>query len=485
MVHILRPLYTIEREYIMVDDKYVVKENSTIKDVLVKLDKNVSGFVFCIDDNSFVGIITEGDLRRRIIGGADINETISGYINRDCVVAYEDETEESIMSKLNYKICVVPILSRSGDLVDFYQYRRSEKLPIAQPTLDGNELIYVTDAVNSSWISSTGAYVTRFEKEFSNWCGCKYGVATSNGTTALHLALVALGVGPGDEVIVPNMTFAATINSVLYTGATPVIVDIEEDGWCIDPVEIRKAITTKTKAIILVHIYGQPCDMDAIMTIAEQNNLYVIEDCAEAHGAMYAGKKVGSFGTIGCFSFFGNKVLTTGEGGMCITNDATLDAKMRVLRDHGMSKEHRYYHDVVGFNYRMTNLQAAIGVAQLEKIENTLKWRGELEEKYREALKNSSKVRFQRNDIINRTKINWLVCVYARDLETREELLRSLADNNIDTRAFFIPLSQMEIYKNYVFSASKSERISQLGFNLPTSDVVTDDDIRMIAKILE
>lgn len=337
----------------------------------------------------------------------------------------------------------------------------------------------------STWISSTGKYVTQFEQEFSDYCGVPYGVATSNGTTALHLALTALGIGVGDEVIVPDITFAATINAVLYTGATPVIVDIEEDGWCIDPDEIEKAVTPKTKAIIPVHIYGQPCNMGRIMDIAKAHNLYVVEDCAEAHGAMYKGKKVGSFGDVGCFSFFGNKVITTGEGGMCITHDEELEKKMKLYRDHGMSKERRYYHEVVGFNYRMTNLQAAIGVAQLENIEETLKWREELENSYRERLKDIEGIKLQRNDLPDRKKIAWLVTAYTQNEEMRNACMNAMVEADIDARPFFIPLSEMEIYKKYVFSNRVSTEISKRGFNLPTSYVVGEKEIDRVVGALK
>ena len=226
------------------------------------------------------------------------------------------------------------------------------------------------------------------KNEFAEYSDCAHGAAVSNGTVALHLALVALGIGEGDEVIVPDLTYAATINTVLHANATPVIVDVEESSWCIDPIQIEKAITRRTKAIIPVHLYGQACDMEAIMKIAKKYKLRVIEDCAEAHGAMFNEKKVGSFGDVGCFSFFGNKVITTGEGGMCVTNDTNLNERMRILRDHGMSKTKRYWHEVIGYNYRMTNLQAAIGLAQLERIEKIHNNRREYENNYKDSLPN-------------------------------------------------------------------------------------------------
>jgi perosamine synthetase len=339
------------------------------------------------------------------------------------------------------------------------------------------------DAFLSTWISSTGKYITQFENNFAGYCGVQYGVATSNGTTALHLALVALGIGAGDEVIVPDITFAATINAVIYTGATPVIVDIEEDSWCIDPDEIEKAITQRTKAIIPVHIYGQPCNMGRICDIAQKNNLYVVEDCAEAHGAEWGNKKVGSFGIISCFSFFGNKVVTTGEGGMCVTNSQELNNKMRVLRDHGMSKERKYYHEVIGFNYRMTNLQAAIGTAQVERIDNILAWRTELENQYREVFSELPGVILQKKDLPNRNKIAWLVSILV-DADKRDKVISALKDNGVDVRAFFIPLSEMEIYHKYARECSHSKEISKMGINLPTTFEIKKEDIKKIASLI-
>jgi perosamine synthetase len=334
----------------------------------------------------------------------------------------------------------------------------------------------------STWISSSGEYIERFEKEFSKYSDCKFGSAVSNGTVALHLALVTLGIGKGDEVIVPDLTYAATINTVLHANATPVIVDVEDNSWCINPKEIENAITPKTKAIIPVHIYGQVCDMKGIIKIAKKHNLKVIEDCAEAHGAMYEGQKVGSFGDIGCFSFFGNKVITTGEGGMCVTNNQELDDKMRVLRDHGMSKTKRYWHDVVGYNYRMTNLQAAIGLAQLERIEEIHKNRREYENNYKNLL-SSNKFLFQ-NDIKNRTRITWLVSVLLAEDVDRDDFIQKLKDKGIDARTFFYPLSDMEIYNDFCKNETPiAHKLSRIGLNLPTYEsLISIKDIKIILK---
>ena len=248
-----------------------------------------------------------------------------------------------------------------------------KNFPISNIDLNGNELLYVTEAIKSTWISSSGKFITQFESMFAEFCSTNHAVATSNGTTALHLAIESLNIGSGDEVIVPSLTFAATANAILHSGATPVFVDSLNYHWNIDPEKISGAITPKTKAILAVHLYGHPCDMTQIMKIAKKYNLFVIEDCAEATGATINGEKVGSIGDIGCFSFFGNKIITTGEGGMCITNNADLNERMRLLRDHGMDKSKKYWHTEIGYNYRMTNLNAAIGVAQMEQIDLFLK----------------------------------------------------------------------------------------------------------------
>ena len=264
-------------------------------------------------------------------------------------------------------------------------------LPVASPSIGQEELDNAVDAIKSGWISSQGPYIEKFEQGFATYCGKKYGVATANGTVALHLALAALDIGPGDEVIVPTFTFIATPNSVIYTGAKPIFVDCERETFGPDPRAIEKAITPRTKAIIPVHLYGHPCQMKQILEIGLKHGIAIVEDAAEAHGAEYSSsngpqRKAGSQGLISCFSFYGNKTITTGEGGICITDDPNLLEKMRVLRSHGMNPERKYWHDVVGFNYRMTNIQAAIGLAQLAKLDQFVAKKRRLAQMYREQL---------------------------------------------------------------------------------------------------
>ena len=245
-------------------------------------------------------------------------------------------------------------------------------IPVFAPWLSENVRRYVLDCVDSGWISSLGQYVGRFERDFATFCEARHAVATSNGTTALHLCLATLEIGPGDEVLVPDLTFVSTANVVRYTGATPVLVDSEPRTWGMDPADARRKITPRTRAIIPVHLYGHPVDMDPLLALAAEHGLDIVEDAAEAHGARYKGQRVGALGRIGAFSFYGNKIITTGEGGMVVTNDPKLAERAAFLRDHAMDPRRRYYHPEIGFNYRMTNIQAAIGCAQLEQADAIL-----------------------------------------------------------------------------------------------------------------
>jgi len=355
-------------------------------------------------------------------------------------------------------------------------------IPVAEPDLRGNEKKYVADCIDSTWISSLGKYISEFEEKFSGYCGSAYGVSVFNGTVALQLALAALNIGKGDEVIVPDFTFVATANAVTYLGATPVFVDADKKTWNMDVEKIKEKITDKTKAIIPVHLYGHPCDMDPILELAKQHNLYVIEDAAEAHGAEYKGKKVGSLGTIGCFSFYGNKILTTGEGGMCITNDEKLAERMRFLKDHGMTRPY-YYHPEVGFNFRMTNIQAAIGVAQLERIDDIIAAKIKSAKLYKELLSSTKGISFQPDEDYAKT-VYWLHSIIVEDdfRCNRDALMKELKESDIDSRPFFIPMHELPPYKADGFPIASE--ISRKGINLPSSTLLAEEDIKRICNVI-
>ena len=341
----------------------------------------------------------------------------------------------------------------------------------------------MTDAVASGWVSSLGAYIDRFEREFAAYCGTKFGLATSNGTVALHLALVACGIGPGDEVIIPDLTFVATANAVLYTGATAVPVDIDAETLCIDTDAMARAITPRTRAIIPVHLYGHPADMAKINSIAQSHNLIVIEDAAEAHGAEIGGVKVGALGRCGVFSFYGNKILTSGEGGMITTNDEAIYAKAKMLRDHAMSPEKRYWHTEVGFNYRMTNLQAALGVAQMERIDLFLEKRQEIFRWYESDLRSNTRIRLNRT--ANWAKnVYWMVCAEIADCTEaeRDGIIQKLKQQDIDSRPYFYPLSDMPMYQ--ACDSPVAHAASRRGINLPSYFDIAREDVARVCEAL-
>jgi len=355
-------------------------------------------------------------------------------------------------------------------------------IPISKPHISAREIQFVTEAVSSGWVSSMGAYLDRFEKEFAEYCGVRHCVSTANGTVAIHLALVVLGIGPGDEVIIPDLTFAATANAVLLAGAKPVMVDVRRSDWCLDPQAVRQAITPKTKAIIPVHLYGHPCEMEALQMLAKEYNLKIIEDAAEAHGAEYMNQRVGSLGDCATFSFYGNKIFTTGEGG-CITTDSdSIAERARFLRDHGMSKERRYWHTEVGYNYRMTNLQAALGVAQLEQASFFMAERDRILNTYKHILEPEG---LSLNPHLQNTRpVNWLTCVVLQNAtrEDRDLILVDLKNQGIETRTFFYPLTAMPIYEGE--GNPVSAELSAQGLNLPTFPELTDETIKYISETL-
>jgi perosamine synthetase len=355
-------------------------------------------------------------------------------------------------------------------------------VPVYEPSITDRELAYVTDAVKSGWISSIGEYIIEFERKFAGFIGVKYALAVSNGTSALHLALASLGVTHGHEVIVPDFTFIATANAVTYTGAKPVFADIDPAHWCIDPEDIVHKITPHTKAIIPVHVYGHPAEMDRIMAIANDYGLYVVEDAAEAHGAEYKGEKTGSFGNFGIFSFYGNKILTTGEGGMLTTDDPKLYTRALELRDQAMSKEKRYWHTDIGFNYRMTNIQAAIGLAQLERIEELLRRKLEIFQWYAESL--GKRTDFRLNPQAPWAKnVYWMVCLLLdkRTRISRDDLIAQLRSKGIDSRPFFYPLTHMPMYKGHVPNRVAQD-ISQCGINLPSGYGLDEETVYRIGQ---
>jgi perosamine synthetase len=354
------------------------------------------------------------------------------------------------------------------------------KIPIYMPQLGGNEKKYVMDCLDSTWISSKGKYIAEFEREFASYTEIKYATTVSNGTVALHLALVALGIGPGDEVIVPTLTYIASVNAIRYTGATPVFVDSLKSSWQLDPDDIKRKITPRTRALMVVHLYGHPCDMDAICTIAKDQDLFIVEDCAEAFGAKYKGRHVGSFGDIATYSFFGNKTITTGEGGMVVTNNSTLQDRVVHFKGQGLAKYRQYWHDVVGYNYRMTNICAAIGLAQLEQAADILAKKKYIAQQYRQLLNNLPVTLQEEAEHVECSY--WMCSILVQEAELRDALRDHLERDGIETRPLFYPVHTMPMYADKFQHHRTAEDLGWRGINLPSWPGMTDDDLLFVVN---
>ena len=360
-------------------------------------------------------------------------------------------------------------------------------IPVYKPDLSGNELKYVTDCIESEWISSLGEYVGRFERDFASLCEVEHAISLANGTVALHLALLLFGIGPGDEVIVPSLTFVATANAVRYVGAEPVFVDLDPQTWTLDINKTEQKITSRTRAVIPVHLYGHPVDMDPLSEVANEHGLHIIEDAAEAHGAKYKDRVVGGLGDVGCFSFYGNKTITTGEGGMLTTNDDQLAEKARFLKDHGMDKERHYWHTEVGYNYRMTNLQAAVGLAQVERFDRIFARKRELAVMYHEKLIDCPGIELQPEAHWAKSSFWMNSIILTEDYPlSRDAMRESLLEQGIDTRPFFIPLHQLPPYLDSNPDFPISDRLSERGLNIPSYPTLKDVEIsRICGAIME
>jgi perosamine synthetase len=434
---------------------------------------NGLGACLVTEDRRLVGRISLADLGAAVLEGALLNPTVGDYI-RGCASRLHNSATAASDDVLRATV------DSEGRLVGVTIDRTNQHIQVARPDMTHEEFRSVLDAFLSSWISSKGPYVGKFEEDFRRFIGVEHGVAVSNGTVALHLALAALNVGPGDEVIVPDLTFAATINAVLHSGATPVIVDVDPLTWCLSRAGVEQACTSRTKAIIPVHLYGRPAEIGPIALFAAQRDIAVIEDCAEAHGARYAGRPVGQFSDISCFSFYANKIVTTGEGGMCLTNSVEHATTLRLLRDHGMAPGRFYWSERVGFNYRITNLQAAIGHSQLWRIEEMLARNAEIADAYREALKDIPDVRFPPPMDPTCEPVVWLACVQV-PAEKRDALLEAALTAGIEMRPFFHPLSILPPYEKYSRPCPHSTALGATGVNLPTS---RDVDTQVIDRVV-
>ena len=465
-----------------------VPPSSSIKNAMININKNKTGIIFITKNKFILGVVTDGDIRRHLIKNKKIDSKIKILMNKNFISINSFETRENIFritEKFKHKIRVFPIVNKNNELVDFIFDNQIHKIPIYKPYLEGNERNYLLNCLSKNWISSGGYYVLDFENKFSKIFSNRKSLAVTSGTTALHLALVSLGVGDGDEVIVPNLTFAAVINSVLYTKAKPVVVDINKDKWTINCSEIEKSISKKTKAIIPVHIFGNPCEMDKIKKIAKKYNIFVIEDCAEAIGSKFRNKNIGTFGDCSIFSFFGNKTITTGEGGMILFKKNKHFEIAKKLRDHGMSTKKKYYHEEIGFNYRMTNMQAAIGLAQLERYKKIVRKKINIAKQYKKNLSNNKILKFQEDE---KKSLNsyWAIAVLLKKNFNFNSVEEKFNNAGIEIRNFFYPLNKQKIYKKFAKNKKYiTDEFYKNGILLPTYPSLNNSDIKYICENLK
>ena len=461
-------------------DPLLVRDNDTLEAALGRLDRGGLGLAFVVDGKgALTGRLCARDIAACLDRGGTLSLDVRAAMTPDSGVAPSAESRDRIAAIVDAQQRPIGIASPAA--------RR--RIPIAEPVLGGNELKYVTECIQTNWISSQGAFVKRFEAMLGERLGAAHVLSATNGTAALHLALLGYGIGAGDEVIVPDLTFAATINTVIHAGATPVIVDVDRRTWNIDPALVAAAITPRTRAIMPVHLYGQPADMTALMAIADTHRLIVIEDAAEAIGARHHGRPCGTIGHAGTFSFFSNKVVTTGEGGAVVFRDAEAAARARRLRDHGMNPAKRYWHDEVGYNYRLTNLQAAIGCAQLEQADGFLARKQAMAQRYRAGLAQVPGLALA-PEIAGYVNSYWMISVIVDEAATglpRDEIMRRLGEAEIDTRPLFYPLHEMSPYKGFAgnrdFAATTD--LSAQGFSLPSGVGLADDEIDYICATLQ
>jgi len=472
-------------------DNLFVELPIDFKEALKTIEINGLGIVFFIDSNKkLIGSFSDGDSRRVILKKTSLPKMIeknSDFYNKKPHYLPFDCQISEIWALFHHNIKCVPLVDNNMNVVDFSTSSRVRKFSILQPVIGDEEINNLLECANTGWISSQGRFIKKFEDDFSSYLNGGHAVAVSSGTAALQLGMLALGIGANDEVIVPNFTFGASINAIIHVGAIPVLVDVDPETWTLSLKAIEAAINKNTKAIMPVHLYGQSAHIDEITKIAKNNNLHIVEDCAEALGGTYKKRLIGRDGDATCFSFFANKLITTGEGGMVVFKHKKTADKAKIMRDHGMSPQKKYWHEFAGVNFRMTNMQASIGVARLKKINNFLLKRKIVFQRYDKNFKSNSQLLLLPKNSWSENSY-WLYTLVVSEFteKKRDKLLKALSDRGIDARPGFYPLHKMPPYKKYS-NGSDYPISSFLGtsiINLPSSPGLTSDEIDHIAQIV-
>jgi perosamine synthetase len=468
-------------------EELLLPEQASAYEALLLLDKTGHRFLFIVNEEGrLAGVLTDGDIRRGLLKGHDIHGAVALFMRKQFVSLPVEATDREISAALTGNILFLPLLDKEGRPVDYSSLQHHRKYPVSQPLLDGNEETYVTECIRTGWVSSRGRFVSEFERLLANFHGTRGALAVSNGTVGLQLALAALGIGPGAEVIVPTLTFAATASAVIHAGATPIFADVDPATWLMGVEQIEPVLTERTRAIIPVHLYGYPCPMPEILVLAKARNLKVIEDAAEAFGASVNKQIVGSFGDAACFSFYGNKTITTGEGGAVLLKDPDVFARAQMLRDHGMSTARRYWHLEPGFNFRMTNLQAAVGVAQMERIKAILRKKQQILDFYMKRFGDAKEFVQQQACPAGKPSC-WLYTLLLSDCAgiDRDDFAARLIRNGIETRPTFYPLHTMPAFERFAGKGNfpVAEHIAARGLSFPSATTLTEQGLDNICAV--
>ena len=454
--------------------------NNTLLEVMHIINENGMGVCFVTDEvDSLKGVVTDGDIRRAILNHKSLDSLIVSILNENFVCGHIDDSNDKLIEKINEKINedidinIIPIVDQHNQLVDYFRYSHQSHFPVAIPNLGGNEFKYLTDAFLSTWISSSGDYIDKFEDQFSSYSDCEYGISVANGTAALHVSLVALDIGEGDEVIIPDLTFAATINAVLHANATPVIVDIDLTSWCIDPKEIEKSITSKTKAIIPVDLYGNVADIDYL----KRFNLPIVQDSAQSTGAIYKGKRVGGISHLTCFSFYPTKNLGCWGDAGAVTGDVRYCDTIRQLRNHGQTS--KFDIKQVGWNSRMDSIQAEVLLNKLPLLDKHNKRRREIAFMYNEALQDIVTIPYQNKNSSH------VFHQYVIQSIHREKIQEALHNKKIQSRAYYpIPLNEILPYRTEQKFVN-SQHASLTGLAIPVHQYLTTKEIKLIIETIK
>jgi perosamine synthetase len=468
-------------------DLLTVAPSSSLRVVMQRLAETGTRVLFVVEAGTLVGSVSDGDVRRALLSGVTLEDSVTEAMNRTLSAARVTDDIVAVHEQFRQGVTLLPIIGEDGHLLRVIDRPSDLFVPIAEPNLSPIESSLVNECLRSNWISSAGHFVSDFERAFESYLGGGTAVAVSNGTLGLVLALHSLGVGPGDEVIVPDLTFGATANAVTQVGATAVIVDIDPLTWGLSAESVMAGLSPRTKAVIPVHLYGHPVDMEPIVRLCRSRGVAVIEDCAEAIGSRVRGEHVGLAGDAGVFSFFANKTITTGEGGMVVFRDSAVAARSRKARSHGFDPVRRYWHDEWGSNFRLTNLQAALGVGQMTRVEELVGRKREIAKEYRRHLEALAPLGLELpSEQPWATSSFWLYTVLCPESVDRDEIGRVLTDSGIETRPIFYPLSIQPAFSGALQRLPRepqSHRISRRGLSLPSGTTMTSRSLEYVADL--